>query len=95
MQVRAHVFIFGKVQGVFFRLETRYEAKKREVNGWVRNTSDSKVEAVFEGEEDAVKDLIGFCKKGPIGARVTGLKVIWENFEDEFKDFKIRYTFSS
>ena len=92
MQVRAHVFIFGRVQGVFFRLETREKAKKRKVNGWVRNTSDGNVEAIFEGEEDAVKNLVEFCKKGPIGARVTGLKVMWENFEGEFNNFEIRYS---
>lgn len=91
MKVRAHVFISGRVQGVFFRSETRYEAKKRGVKGWVRNMPDGKVEAVFEGEEKSVKELIEFCRRGPSGARVKNIHVIWENYTGEFKDFEIRY----
>jgi acylphosphatase len=91
MKVRAHVFVSGMVQGVFFRSETQYEAKKRGVTGWVRNLPDGRVEAVFEGEEEKVKELINFCKHGPPGARVTGVDVLWENYKGEFKDFEIRY----
>ncbi|MEM2394095.1 MAG: acylphosphatase [Candidatus Bathyarchaeia archaeon] len=91
MKVRAHVLVSGRVQGVFFRAETRREAKKRGVKGWVRNTLDGKVEAVFEGEEDAVKELIEFCKLGPPGARVTKIDVKWETYTGEFRDFEIRY----
>jgi acylphosphatase len=91
MKVRAHVWISGKVQGVFFRSETQDEARKRGVKGWVRNLPDGRVEAVFEGEENAVNELIEFCKRGPLGARVTGIKVVMENYIGEFKDFVIRY----
>jgi len=91
MKVRAHVFITGGVQGVFFRSETRNEAKKCGVKGWVRNLPDGRVEAIFEGEEENVKELIEFCKRGPQGARVTGVDVIWENYTGEFRDFEIRY----
>ena len=91
MKVRAHVFVNGMVQGVFFRSETQYEAKKRGVKGWVRNLPDGRVEAVFEGEEEKVKELINFCKHGPPGARVTSVEVRWENYTGEFKDFEIRY----
>jgi len=91
MKVRAHIFVNGKVQGVFFRSETRREAKKRGVKGWIRNLSDGKVEAVFEGEEENVKQLIDFCKCGPPGARVMYVNVIWENYTGDFKDFEIRY----
>ncbi|MEM2254035.1 MAG: acylphosphatase [Candidatus Bathyarchaeia archaeon] len=91
MRVRAHVFVSGRVQGVFFRHETRREARMRGVKGWVRNLPDGRVEAVFEGEEEAVKQLIEFCKRGPPGARVTGVEVKWENYTGEFKDFEIRY----
>jgi len=91
MKVRAHVFVNGRVQGVFFRSETRYEAKKRGVKGWVRNMPDDRVEAVFEGEEESVKELIEFCRRGPRGARVTGIDVIWESYAGEFRDFEIRY----
>ena len=91
MKVRAHVFIGGQVQGVFFRSETKYEAKKRDLRGWVRNTPNGRVEAVFEGEENNVRGLLEFCKHGPLGARVTSVDVIWENYTGEFRDFEIRY----
>lgn len=91
MKVRAHVFVSGRVQGVFFRYETRNEAKMRGVRGWVRNMPDGRVEAVFEGEEEAVRELIEFCRRGPLGARVMKVDVKWENYAGEFKDFEIRY----
>ena len=91
MKVRAHVFVSGRAQGVFFRSETRYEARLRGVKGWVRNLPDGRVEAVFEGEEGAVKELIEFCRRGPPGAKVTKIDVKWEDYTGEFKDFEIRY----
>ena len=91
MKVRAHVFISGMVQGVFFRSETRDEAKKLGVKGLVRNLSDGRVEAVFEGEEKSVKELIEFCRRGPLGARVTDVDIIWENYTGEFRNFEVRY----
>ncbi len=91
MKIRAHVFISGRVQGVFFRSETRDEAKKRSVKGWVCNLPDGRVEAVFEGEERDVKALVEFCKRGPPGARVADVQVILEKYTGEFNDFKVRY----
>jgi len=91
MKVRAHVFITGRVQGIFFRSETRNEAKKHGVKGWVRNLSDGRVEAVFEGEEREVEALVEFCKRGPLRARVTDVHVVMENYTGEFKDFEIMY----
>jgi len=90
MKARVHIFVSGRVQGVFFRVETRYEAMKRNVAGWVRNTSGGRVEAIFEGEREDVEKLIDFCRKGPSGARVTKVDVQWEEYSREFKDFKIR-----
>lgn len=91
--VRARVFISGWVQGVFFRSETKHEAKKLSVNGWVRNLPDGRVEAIFEGEEENVKELVEFCKKGPPGAKVAHVDVIWESYTGEFRDFEIRYRY--
>jgi len=91
MKVRAHVFVNGRVQGVFFRSETKYEAKKHGVKGWVRNMPDGRVDAVFEGEEENVKKLTEFCKHGPPGAKVTSVDIVWENYTGEFRDFEIRY----
>lgn len=91
MKARAHVFISGRVQGVFFRSETRHEARKHGLSGWVRNLPDDRVEAVFEGEEEDVKKLLEFCRRGPPGARVTGADVTWESHSGDFRDFEIRY----
>ena len=91
MKARAHVYIRGRVQGVFFRSETTYEAKKRGVTGWVRNMEDDRVEAVFEGEEENIKKLVEFCRRGPPGARVTRTEVTWESYSGEFRDFNIGY----
>ena len=91
MNVRAHVTASGRVQGVFFRSRTKQEADSRDVRGWVRNRGDGGVEAVFEGEEAAVKAMVEFCERGPAGARVTKVDVVWEDYAGEFRDFEIRY----
>jgi acylphosphatase len=95
LAVRAHIFVKGKVQGVFFRTETRGEALRHSITGWVRNLSDGRVEAVFEGEKEGVSSLIEFCRRGPSGARVTRVVVIWEDYTGEFKTFSIRYGHNS
>lgn len=68
---RAHVFVSGKVQGVFYRDTTRQEAEKRSVRGWVRNLRDGRVEAVFEGSVDAVDAMVAWCRIGPPMSRPT------------------------
>jgi len=91
LKVRAHIHVSGQVQGVFFRSETQDEAVRCGLTGWVRNLPDGRVEAVFEGEKDGVDRLIEFCRRGPPGARVTRVEVVWENYKGEFRDFRIRY----
>jgi len=90
-KARVHVFVSGRVQGVFFRSETQHEAKRRNVSGWVQNLPDGRVEATFEGEKDDVERLIEFCGKGPSGARVTRIEVRWERYTGEFKGFRVLY----
>lgn len=92
-EVRAHVFVSGRVQGVFFRSEIQHEANRRKVSGWVRNLPDGRVEAVFEGERDDVERLIEFCRRGPPGARVTRVEVRWERYTGEFRGFRVRYRY--
>ncbi|MEM2108362.1 MAG: acylphosphatase [Candidatus Bathyarchaeia archaeon] len=91
MKARAHVLVSGKVQGVFFRSATKQKAELHGVKGWVRNLADGRVEAVFEGEEDAVKAMVEFCKHGPSAAKVTNVDVNWEMPTGEFSVFKVRY----
>lgn len=91
MKTRAHVLVTGRVQGVFFRLETKRNAERHNVKGWVRNLPDSRVEAVFEGEKYAVETLIAFCKHGPSGAKVTNFEVTWETYTGTLDRFKVKY----
>ena len=91
MKVRAHVIVSGRVQGVYFRGNTKNEAKKYDVNGWVRNLPDGRVEALFEGEKEAVDKAIEFVKHGPSYAKVTDLELEWQDYTGEFKDFMILY----
>ena len=65
--------VYGDVQGVFFRDSTRREARRADVSGWVSNRPDGAVEAVFEGEEEAVERLVAFCRAGPPAAVVEHL----------------------
>jgi acylphosphatase len=67
---RRRVVVHGRVQGVFFRDSTRDEAERRGVAGWVRNREDGAVEAVFEGEPEAVQGMVDFCREGPRRADV-------------------------
>jgi acylphosphatase len=81
----------GRVQGVFFRSEIMHQAKIHSVNGWVQNLQNGKVEAEFEGEDENVKKLVEFCKRGPREASVKSLEVTWKPFIGEFKHFEIKY----
>ena len=90
-EIRAHLFITGRVQGVFFRACTREEAQKRKLTGWVRNLYDGRVEAVFEGQEEAVQSMISWCHSGPPHAVVNDVSVETGKPTGEDIDFDIRY----
>jgi acylphosphatase len=76
--IRRRVVVSGHVQGVFFRDSLHRRATQRGVAGWVRNRSDGSVEAVFEGENTDVDDLVEFCRTGPRGAEVESVDVTQE-----------------
>ena len=88
---RIHIFVTGRVQGVFFRQSTRVMAIKNNVNGWVRNLDDGRVEIVAEGEESNVNTLANWCKTGPANSRVDEFELSEENSTDEFENFEVRY----
>ncbi len=88
---RYHLFISGKVQGVWYRQSMLHEAIKLGIKGWVKNLSDGRVEAVIEGEEDALKKLINWCQIGPPEAIVNNVEIIEEVTTSEFSSFKILY----
>lgn len=81
MMIRKHLFIKGVVQGVFYRASTRKEAERVGVTGWVRNLSDGRVEAVFEGEDEEVKRMEEFCWQGPPQAEVEDIQIFTEEPE--------------
>lgn len=90
-EVRAHLLISGRVQGVFYRAFTRDLALSLGLKGWVRNLYDGRVEAVFEGKKELIEKAIKECYTGPPGARVTNIEVKWEAFIGDLKGFAIRY----
>src|SRR4030042_2518254 len=90
-KVRARVVIEGRVQGVFFRHHTQEMAFRLGVKGWVKNRRDSCVEAVFEGDQKQVDQIIQWCHRGPSEARVKKVHLNWEIYVGEFKDFSISY----
>jgi acylphosphatase len=88
---RCHVLVSGRVQGVFFRQNTLERARALGLKGWVRNTEDGRVEAVFEGEREKIEKILEWMKIGPPLAEVENLEIKWEDFKGEFEDFEIRY----
>ena len=83
------VVVSGVVQGVFFRDSCRRQAQDAGVSGWVRNRSDGRVEAVFEGAPDAVDRLVAWCRQGPPHAEVDGVEVFDEDLSGA-EGFRLR-----
>lgn len=90
MDRRVHVLISGRVQGVFFRSNTKDKADELSITGWVRNLSDGRVEAVFEGREESIEKMLQWCRKGPGYALVEKVEVIQEPYKGEFGSFALR-----
>jgi acylphosphatase len=88
---RIHVWISGRVQGVFFRANVQEEAGKRDLAGWVKNLPDGRVEAVFEGDADKVDAMLGWCRIGTPLSRVEKVEVREESFQGESHTFEVRY----
>lgn len=70
-----HAYVSGKVQGVYFRQATQEQADALDLDGWVRNLTDGRVEVLFEGEAEAVERLQQWLQQGPPQAEVSGLEV--------------------
>ncbi|WP_458204753.1 acylphosphatase [Haladaptatus sp. NG-SE-30] len=88
-RTRAHVFVTGRVQGVYYRANTRDTAQEKSVDGWVQNLSDGRVEAVFEGPEAAVEEMVEWCHTGSPAANVDDVEVEYGDSEGE-DGFRIR-----
>ncbi len=88
--VRANVIVTGLVQGVFYRANTVEIAQSFTLTGWIKNNPNGSVEAIFEGDERSIMDMIEWCGKGPSSARVENVNVTWNEYKNEFSDFTVR-----
>lgn len=101
---QAHLIISGYVQGVWYRKFVKTNAVTLGLTGWVRNlpasrltapagwqagTTNGKVEAVLQGEQDKIEEIIKLCHDGPEFAEVKKVDVEWEEIKEEFRDFSI------
>ncbi|ELZ26060.1 acylphosphatase [Halogeometricum pallidum JCM 14848] len=82
-RTRAHVFVTGRVQGVYYRASTRDAARERNLDGWVKNLDDGRVEAVFEGPEGDVEEVVEWCHTGSDAAEVESVDVEYGDPEGE------------
>ena len=92
MNLQVHVVISGRVQGVWFRASTKEKAEKLGLTGWVMNTNDGKVEALFQGEEKILLEMLSWCHQGPPNSKVENVEIIkQQQSTNVFDDFSIRY----
>ncbi|MFQ5559423.1 MAG: acylphosphatase [Nitrospinota bacterium] len=90
-RTRVKVRVFGAVQGVCFRMETKKKADSLGVKGWVKNNIDGSVDAAFEGEQDAVDAAVKWCRLGPPLARVERTETDSEPVTGKELFFEIKY----
>jgi acylphosphatase len=90
MKVSAEAIFRGRVQGVHFRDYTRRFARRKGVNGWVRNLADGTVEAAFEGEKDNIEEVIRLLRDEHPFARVDKIDLVWSEFKGQYSKFDIR-----
>lgn len=90
-EARAHIFVSGRVQGVFFRSNTRKKARGLGINGFVKNLEDGRVEIVAEGEKEKLEQLINWANTGSPAARVRNVEVNWKEYTGKFDSFEIKY----
>jgi acylphosphatase len=87
---RAHVRVSGQVQGVFFRDSTRQKAEELGLAGWVKNVPDGRVEALFEGPSEKVREMVRWCEEGPRHASVENVATDFESAGGDLKGFEVR-----
>jgi acylphosphatase len=87
---RAHVYVSGQVQGVFFRDSAREKAEQLGLNGWVKNLPDGRVEALFEGPSESVREMVRWCEEGPLHAEVEDVDAEFEASQGDLTGFEVR-----
>ncbi|MCX6671406.1 MAG: acylphosphatase [Euryarchaeota archaeon] len=91
MKTRVHVVISGRVQGVWYRASTKQKADELGLTGWVKNTVDGNVEAVFDGEKAVIDEMITWCWIGPPLARVSDVKIVPSHSDQKCTSFVVLY----
>ena len=86
---QVHLIISGKVQGVFYRASCQETAQRLGLTGWVRNLPDGSVEVLAQGEKEKIEKLIEWCRKGPDGAKVSGVEMEWQSILGQAPFFNI------
>lgn len=89
--MQAHIFILGFVQNVGFRQFLKRNALKLGLKGYVQNLADGRVEAVVQGQKQAIEKLIKICEKGVFLSEVKSVVLSWEEAKEEFQDFQTRH----
>ncbi len=89
---RAHLMISGHVQGVWYRGSTKQQADDLGLTGWVRNCKSGQVEIIVEGADVAIDKLISWCRTGPSMARVTDIRIDFDDYRGEFVGFSVKVT---
>ncbi len=87
---RAHLFVSGRVQGVWYRGSTKQQADTLGLTGWVRNCKSGQVEIIVEGAAVAIDKLISWCRTGPSMARVTDIRIDFDDYRGEFAGFRVK-----
>ena len=87
---RAHVYVSGQVQGVFFRDATRERAEQLGLKGWVKNLPDGRVEALFEGPSGKIREMIRWCEQGPSHATVEEVETEFDAAQEDLAGFEVR-----
>ena len=85
------IVISGEVQGINFRFFTKKKADELGIKGYIKNLENGNVEAIFQGDEDSIKKIINWCKKGPSSAKVDSIEINQIKLEKEYKEFKIEF----
>lgn len=91
MQKRIVLKIFGRVQGVFYRVNTNNKALELSLTGFVKNEKDGTVKIIAEGEENNLKKLVNWCYQGSSSSTVLKIEKKWEEYKGEFNNFEIKY----
>jgi acylphosphatase len=87
---RAHLFVSGRVQGVWYRGSTKQQADTLGLTGWVRNCKSGQVEIIVEGAAVAIDKLISWCRTGPSMAQVTDVRINFDDYRGEFVGFSVK-----